>query len=226
MHASNVLKHLKETYKVSDVQVRKDSNQVCLGISYQQLELVAKHIYQGDYHTFLTSNSHDVYELNVIQTKVIGMIKDFDEAFKYFNAFIPHANEWSLVDGLCQNFKITSKHHDQVFTRIETLSSSQKPFENRIAIVMLLSHFVNDTYVHRSLTILKQINSDHYYVKMAIAWALQVYAVHYPNEVKQILASQLLNPWVQNKAIQKIKESFRISDTYKDEISQYKVKRI
>ena len=225
MHASNVLDYLKETYNVSDFNVRKDSNQLCLGISYQQLEGVAKHIYQSDYHTFLRSNTHDVYELDVIHTKLIGMIKDFDEAFKYFNDFIPYANEWSLVDGLCQNFKITSKYHELVFQRIETLAESQMPFENRIAIVMLLSHFVKDTYVHKSLAIIKQIKSDHYYVKMAVAWALQVYAVHYPNEVMHILASQILHPWVQNKAIQKIKESFRISDAYKHELSQYKVKR-
>ena len=153
------------------------------------------------------------------------MIKDFDEAFKYFNDFLPYANEWSLVDGLCQNFNISRAYPDPVFTRIETLVSSEKPFEQRVAFVMLLSHFVNDTYVKKSLKLFLKLRSDHYYVNMAMAWAIQVYAVQYSNDIKDMLASYTLNPWVQNKAIQKIKESFRVSDAYKQEVSQYKVKR-
>jgi len=125
----------------------------------------SKKIHASDYKAFLDSNPHEVYEMDVIQTKVIALIQDFEEAITYFHAFIPYAKEWSLVDSLCQNFKITKKHPEKVFQHLERLSLSSDPFEQRIVGVMILCHFVNDTYVKRSIDLLLRLNVDHYYRK-------------------------------------------------------------
>jgi 3-methyladenine DNA glycosylase AlkD len=223
MHANQWLQQLKESYP-SDFKQRADSNLLCMGIPYQKLQETANHIYASDYKIFLNSNPHEVYEMDVIQTKVIGLIKDFDEAIRYFHAFIPYAKEWSLVDSLCQNFKISKKHPEKVFQHLEKLSLSSDPFEQRIVAVMILCHFVNDIYVKRSIDLLLRLNVDHYYTKMAVAWAFQVIAVSYKADVISLFNSYQVDAWIQNKAIQKISESFRISDETKDIFKTLRVK--
>ena len=223
MHANHWLQQLREFYP-SDFKQRADSNLLCIGIPYQKLQDTAKKIYASDYKAFLNSNTHEVYEMDVIQTKVIGLIKDFDEAITFFHAFIPYAKEWSLVDSLCQNFKITKKHPEKVFQHLEKLSLSSHPFEQRIVAVMILCHFVEDAYVKRSIDLLLHLNVDHYYTKMAVAWAFQVFAVSYKHHVLDVFSQYVLNPWIQNKAIQKISESFRISEDIKNECKMYRIK--
>lgn len=223
MDSKQWLLHLKELYP-GDYKTRVGSNLLSLGNPYQVLKDTAIKIYASDYHAFLKSNSHEVYEMDVIQTKVIGLIKDFDEALTYFKAFIPFAKEWSLVDSLCQNFKISKKHPVKMFEVLETLSQSTDPFEQRIAAVMILSHFKDEVYLERSIHLLLRLNVDHYYTKMAIAWAFQVLAVSSSEHVIAVFNSKTLNPWIQNKAIQKIQESFRISEALKITFKSLRIK--
>lgn len=214
MDANGWLSELTEHYPVS-IKKRKDSHLLCLGIPYRVLQDTAKKIYASDYQTFINSNPHEVYEMDIIQTKVIGLIKNFDEAKTSFDRFIPYAKEWSLVDSLCQNFKIAKKYPEIIFQRLETLAKSDDPYEQRIVAVMILSYFANEKYVKRSINLLLRLKIDHYYTKMAVAWAFQVIAVNYKAEVISVFSAFELNPWIQNKAIQKIDESFRISDETK-----------
>ena len=223
MDSKQWLLHLKELYPV-DFKTRVGSNLLSLGIPYQVLKETAKKIHSSDYKSFLNSNPHKVYEMDIIQTKVIGLIKDFDEALKYFKAFIPFAKEWSLVDSLCQNFKITKKYPEKMVEVLETLSKSTDPFEQRIAAVMILSYFTDEVYLEKSINLLLRLNVDHYYTKMAVAWAFQVLAVSSSKRVIAIFKSKTLNPWIQNKAIQKIQESFRISEALKMTFKSLRIK--
>ena len=83
-----------------DILNRKPS----LGISYPTLKQISKIIMASDPFQFLESNDFSIYELEILQTYVIGQIKDKDLGIKYFNAFAPIAKEWSVVDSLCQKF--------------------------------------------------------------------------------------------------------------------------
>jgi hypothetical protein len=59
---------------------------------------------------------------------------------------------------------------------------------------------------------------------MAVAWAFQVIAVSYKADVISLFNSYQVDAWIQNKAIQKISESFRISDETKDIFKTLRVK--
>ena len=50
---------------------------------------------------------------------------------------------------------------------------------------------------------------------MAVTWSFQVIAVNYKAEVISVISALELNPWIQNKVIQKIDESLRISEETK-----------
>jgi len=46
-------------------------------------------------------------------------------------------------------------------------------YEKRFAIVMCLNYLIDDKFVDDALDILISINSDEYYVQMAIAWTVR-----------------------------------------------------
>lgn len=50
-----------------------------------------------------------------------------------------------------------------------------------------------------------------YYIRMAQAWALSVCFVKFTDKTWDIFARRNMEPWVQNKAIQKCRESYRVS---------------
>ena len=88
---------------------------------------------------------------------------------------------------------------------------------------MLMSFYINDEYIDEVLEILKGIKSDKYYVNMAVAWAFSVIYVKFKDKTQLIIESRCLSPWVQNKSIQKIKESFRVSSEDKAYLTQFKI---
>ena len=68
------------------------------------------------------------------------------------------------------------------------------------------------------------IKSDYYYVNMAVAWALSFAFIKYESKVMPIIQSRTLRREVQNKTIQKIKESTRVSKVVKQGLNVYKYK--
>ena len=57
---------------------------------------------------------------------------------------------------------------------------------------------------------------------MSIAWLISICYIKYPKETRKYLKNNKLDNWTHNKAIQKIRESLRISREEKNELIQYK----
>lgn len=96
--------------------------------------------------------------------------------------------------------------------------------EVRFAAVALMDFFLNDEYIDRVLEIYRRISLDAYYVKMGVAWALSVCYVKYPEKTLALLKEGALDPWTHNKAIQKCRESFRVSKEDKEMLKELKRK--
>ena len=77
---------------------------------------------------------------------------------------------------------------------------------------MLLDYFLTTEYIDQSLQIFRAIHHDGYYVKMAVAWAVSAAYIRFPEKALNLLKSRELDPWTHNKAIQKCRESRRISE--------------
>lgn len=59
---------------------------------------------------------------------------------------------------------------------------------------------------------------------MAIAWTLANAYVDFKDKINDIIINKKLSPWVHNKTIQKICESFRISNEDKAYLKTLKIK--
>ena len=89
---------------------------------------------------------------------------------------------------------------------------------------MMLCHFINDNYVQLVIDFIDQTKKNGYYYKMGCAWCLQVIMVKYPKLCLDYLKNNNLDDWIFNKAIQKMIESYRVSDDMKEEIRKLKRK--
>ena len=215
MKAKQALTHLKKKYKITTLKSGIENRKPYLGISFPNLKSFANEIFKENPLEFLDTNDFSVYELEILHTYVIGKLKDFNLAFKYFKDYAPSAKEWSTVDSLCQKFVIAKKHRDEVMQLLIKYSTSKDEYLQRIVAVMLLSHYLEDEYVEKVFEILSKLNHQGYFTKMAVAWALATVMTYYPKECLVYMKTSKLDKWTHNKAIQKMKESFRISDDYK-----------
>ena len=99
---------------------------------------------------------------------------------------------------------------------------SSREYEIRFGVVCLLDFFINEAYIDAVLEEMKKIHHDGYYVKMAVAWAVSICYIHFPEKTQKLLKENSLDDWTHNKTIQKIRESLRISKEKKEMLKTWK----
>ena len=87
---------------------------------------------------------------------------------------------------------------------------------------MGLLYFINDQYKEEFQKRLNEIDHEGYYVKMAVAWAVSMIYVKYPQETFAYLQNDPLDDMTHNKAIQKIRESYQVSKEEKELLKSLK----
>lgn len=227
MENNQIRKKLEE---LSDEKYRKFHTSLCpksneiLGVRVPILRNFAKEIIkEGNIEKYLENALDNSYEEILLQGMVLGLWKtDIENFAKYLEKFIPKINSWAVCDVSVAGFKITKKNMKYMWNFLQKYLKSNKEFELRFAIVMLLDFYITDEYINKVLQILSNVKSDEYYVKMAVAWTLQVAFVKFPNETMKLLKNNKIDDWTHNKALQKIIESYRVDENTKNEIRKMK----
>ena len=196
----------------------KKIKRTSFGVSVPGLRKLAQKIAKQNYQQFLEENDLSIFEQRLLQAFVIGYAKDdIKTLLSYFQRFIPYATSWELTDSLCQNFKITRRYKKEVWRFLMKYQKSKKEFESRIVSVMLLSHYLDDEYIDQVIKTLDSLNTETYYAKMGVAWAIATIMGKYPEKCLHYLQSNQchLDQKTFNKSLQKIKESYRVNDEIK-----------
>ena len=136
--------------------------------------------------------------------------------------YIPKIDNWAICDVFCAGLKITQKNKKQVWVFIQKYLKSEKEFEVRFAIVMILDYFIDDEFLKKDFEIFDKIQHEGYYVKMAVAWAISLCIIKYYEETIKYLEKSKIDNWTYNKSIQKAIESYRISDENKQNLRKMK----
>lgn len=212
-------------YKEFHTGLCPNSNEI-IGVRVPVLRNFAKEIVkEGKVERYLENACDNSYEEILLQGMVLGLWKTRIEQFSnYLERFIPKINSWAVCDVSVAGFKITKKHKEYMWSFLQKYITSEKEFELRFAIVMLLDFYIEEEYIEKVLEILNNINHQGYYVKMAVAWTLQVAFVKFPKETMQLLENNQIENWTYNKALQKMIESYRIDEKTKQRIKSMKRK--
>lgn len=154
---------------------------------------------------------------------LIGLEKEEISVIKkHIESFIPKIDNWAVCDVFCAGLKITKKHKKEMWEFIQKYLRSDKEFEIRFGLVMILDYYVDEEYLSKDFEIFDFITNDAYYVQMAAAWAISVCLVKFYDETIKYLKKANLDKFTYNKAIQKAIESYRITNEQKTALREMK----
>lgn len=171
-------------------------------------------------NTFLNTLPHKYHEENALHAAIINEMKDYDECISALEKFLPYVNNWAVSDGL--GSKALDKNHDKLILKIQSWIESDLPYTKRVAMLFIKKYFLKEDYKPVYLEWAAAIRSDEYYVKMMIAWLFADALVYQWDSAINFIVENKMDPWTHNKAIQKARESFRISPENKEYLKSLK----
>lgn len=227
----NYLALVEHIRALADEPYRRMQNKIVpgveniLGVRVPKLRALAKQIAKGDWRAYLSDARDDTMEEVMLQGLVIGYAKaEPEEKLRFLAEFVPKIDNWAVCDVCCSSLKFTEKNREKVFDFLQRYLQSSREFELRFAIVMLMDFYITEDYIDSLLKLYDGIHHEGYYVKMAVAWAISVCFVKFPEKTMQYLRSSGLDDWTYNKGLQKITESYRVDDATKAVIRSMKRK--
>ena len=193
-----------------------------IGVRLPDIRKLASEIAKENPEEFLSLAKDDSFEEIMLQGFVISKIDDFEKVKKLCQNHIAKIYNWSLCDSFVTSLKIFNNHKPEVFEFIQSYLKSDQTYNLRFAVVVLLDYFVEEEYLSKLFKIFDSIKNDDYYVKMALAWAISVCFVKFPDDTMEYLKNCDLRDDVFNKALQKIRESNRVKAEIKAVIKNMK----
>ncbi len=189
-----------------------------IGVRVPVLRSYAKELVK-EYQTeeLLKQIDNEYYEEIMLQGMVIGLAKeDFKIIQKQMKEFVPKIDNWAVCDVFCAGLKATKKHKEKMWDFIQKYLKSNKAFEIRFGVVMILDYYIEEEYLEKAFQIFDSITNQEYYVQMAVAWAISICLIKFYDETMKYLKMASLDKFTYNKALQKAIESYRITDKQKD----------
>lgn len=223
----------EKLFELSDEEYREFNQKLCpdtkrkmLGIRVPQIKNLAKElIKENELKEILINLNDEYFEEVLLQGIVIGYSKlEFENKMNLIREFVPKIDSWAISDTFVPSLRIKKEDLDKAWNFVLPYTKSDKQFEVRFAIIMMLDYFITDEYVDKVLKELDEIKHDGYYVKMGVAWTIAEIAVHFNDKVINYLKNNNLDKFTHNKAIQKMIESRRISNEQKEYLKAQKRK--
>lgn len=203
-----------------------------IGIRLPLLRRIARQIVRGDWTAWLAEMERTAaggsdpktgagtlfFEERMLHGMVIGYAPcPIAEKLAYVARFVPLIDNWAVCDCFC--WRLKAGEREAMWEFIQPYFRSERPYEIRFAAVMALGNFVDEEHFDELLRLLGGIDSDHYYVRMGIAWAVSICFVKFPDRTRAWLDDACpLDDRTYDKALQKIVESLRVDAATKTEM--------
>lgn len=199
------------------------TQQRTLGVRIPALRKLAKAIALGDAVSFIQSDKENIYEMIMLEGMTLSYLnKPFEELLPLTEKFLGKVDNWAQVDSTICDYKSIKKEKENVLRVVRKWLNSDKEFIVRAGLVVLLAHYVEKEYLHQIFTLSQGVTHTGYYAYMANAWLISVCMAKYPEETIVFLKNNTLNAKTHNKAIQKSRESRRVSKENKATINALK----
>ena len=214
-------KNLK--YREFHYRLLKDNSINFIGIRTPILKDIAKQVSKTNYIEFIKLNTLKTYEEKTIYGLLLGYLKiDFNILLNLINNYSVNIDNWATCDLTCANLKIFKKNKEIGFNYLKNKVNSNNIWIQRFVIVMFLDYFLCDEYIDDVLKAISSIDTNEYYVEMAMAWLLATAYINYQDKVLSLLKSSKISKNVTNLTIKKANESYRITKEKKKLIKNLK----
>ena len=217
----------KELIALSDNNYKEFSEKIVsntaniLGVRMPVLKKYAKELLSEHEIEELIQNIDSGYHEEILlKGIIIGSEKDPEKTKQYIKNYVPLINNWATCDSFCSNLKIIKKNKNNFWDFIQSYLKSDKTYEIRFGVVILLNYYIEKERLKEIFEVLKNIKSERYYVQMAVAWALSVCLVKYYDETYEFLKNKKLSKFVLLKTISKANDSYRLSAEQKQKLKE------
>ena len=221
----------KELQDLADVKYKEFHQGLCpgtgniIGVRVPVLRDYAKKISKEyEINDLLGNIDNEYYEEIMLQGMLIGLKKDKEiaDVLKDIENLVPKIDNWAICDVFCAGLKITKKHKKEMWDFLQKYLNSDKEFEIRFGVVMLLDYYISEEYLDKDFKIFDDIKSEKYYVQMAVAWAISICLIKFYDKTIEHLKQAKIDKFTYNKALQKAIESYRITEEQKTELRKMK----
>ena len=197
-----------------------------LGIRVPIIRNLAKTLLkENSLDTLLKEFTDEYFEEVLLEGIIIAYAKiPLEEKLPYIKAFVPKIDSWAISDTFVPTLKLKEKDLNMAWNFILPYTKSKEQFDVRFSVIMMLDYFLTEEYVDKVLIEIDKIKLDGYYVKMGIAWLVAEIGIKFNDKAIEYLKNNNLDNFTHNKAIQKMRESYRISPEQKEYLKSLKRK--
>ncbi|MDR3317316.1 MAG: DNA alkylation repair protein [Puniceicoccales bacterium] len=218
----------KQLHELSDPDYRKFSQKLTpnakniLGVRMPHLRKIAQQIIKSDWEIYLKAAPEDSFEEIILQGLVIASIRiPIDQRLLLIQQFISKIDNWAVCDIFCGALKIKPQEKAIVWEFLQPFLGDHRPFYLRFAIIMLFK-FIDEEHIDIIFSIIADFHHEHRYVRLAVAWLIAECCVYFSEKTIALLETKTVDRTMQNVAIRKITESFRIDAAIKTKVKQLK----
>lgn len=184
-----------------------------IGIRTPELRKFAKtYARSSSTQAFLEELPHRYFDENQLHAFLISDMRDYGQVLRELELFLPYIDNWATCDQLSP---VIFGKHPELIGEIRKWMDSDRTYTVRFGIGMLMRWYLEERFSPEHLVWVAEIRSEEYYVNMMRAWYFATALAKQPDAAVQIIRERRLDVWTHNKAIQKARESRRISQEQK-----------
>lgn len=196
-----------------------------LGVRLGDMRRLAKQIASSDWESYLDSAGDYYMEERLLHGLVLGAITPDEDVKIYLNRvtiFVHQINCWSVCDSFrfAGGKRYFTQHEHRFWDYLTAMMQRSETYTIRFGVVMTLTYYIKEVYIDRLLECYAAIRHPDYYVKMAVAWALSVCYVKFPQQTYDLLSRGTLDAETLQKTVRKINESLRVDKASKQIVTQ------
>ena len=212
----------KELFSLQDVKYKEFQAPLLPGVKKESMigvrmptlkKLAKKHLQNKD---FLNSLPHTYFEENNLHALIISQL-DREECLHELERFLPCVDNWATCDSMRP--KCFKKNKSELIPIIYSWLESEHSFTVRFGIEMLMVHFLGADFRGEYAERVAKIETDEYYLNMMIAWYFATALAKNPDEIMPFFEERKIPKNAFSKAVQKSRESFRITEEQKERLS-------
>ena len=188
-----------------------NSGVATIGCKIPFLRKVAKSITLSEVENFPV---HQYFEVDLLRGVVVSTSRlPFAEKSAHLLEFANDIENWAVCD--CSTVKVPKSERELYFDFFANLLPNEQPFVCRYGVVNFLSNYLDEEHIDKVFSKLATITQwGHYYVDMGVAWLVATAMAKCRDKTVAYMQSDgrsVLNKFTYNKALQKMRESFRVS---------------
>lgn len=194
-----------------------------IGVRIPEVRQIAKGLCRGDFDSYLSAEPKEYMEEILLHGIIVAQVKmELDLRLGLLKKFIPRIHNWLVCDVVANSFRIKAEQESKYWAFLVQYLDSNDEFAVRFMLVMMLDHFLKDDYTAEVLAVADAVKHPGYYVEMAKAWLVAEALVKDREVAMSYIYDNHLSNFAFNKAIQKTRESYRVSAADKELLLQLK----